>query len=158
MVTYPFLKGRPLAHDAGAALLSFSDPGLAIAKRVFTTWMAGTWQQNFYRYLPSIISRLADGRRVPLTGVSGGGRPTLHLNALLEDSISLVGIPRTSILSPPSSFCATRDLLFRSAVSQKSTVYYRFSAGTGKSRGLRSKRKGSAVPLGKLRSLYAKAR
>lgn len=112
MNKYPFFQGRPLARDTGAALLSFSDPGLAIAKRVFTTWMAGTWGQGFYRYLPSIIERFADGRRVLLTGVSAGGLPALHLNALIKDSISLVGIPRTSILSPPSSFYATRGVLF----------------------------------------------
>lgn len=41
--------------------------------------MAGTWQQNLYRYLPSIISRLADDRRVPLTGVSGGGQADASL-------------------------------------------------------------------------------
>lgn len=112
MKTYPFFQGRPLARDADAALLSFSDPGLALSKRVFTTWMTGTTKQNFYRFLPSIIQRFAAGRSVLLTGVSAGGVPSLHLNALLDDSISLVGIPRTSILSPPSSFYATRDTLY----------------------------------------------
>lgn len=101
--TYPLIKGRGIAQNAGLPILSISDPAVMFDSMT-TGWLLGSKEAPLIPDIAKIIDKYKMGRRLILFGISAGGFPALVLGNYFRDSISFVVNPRTSILVPPTNF------------------------------------------------------
>ena len=110
--SYPYFSGRGVAAGAGISLLAFSDPSIAVDGNLSTNWTLGDAAYQYHRDVPSIIRKVASGRRIIFVGASAGGFPSLHYGSLFPDSVSLVMNPRTNVFTPPTHIQFSNRHLF----------------------------------------------
>lgn len=98
--TLPLFQGLTSEMERENSFAIFQDPSLDLNQQVNLAWFLGTKETNLHQKIAEIVSevsRALGGKKVILSGSSGGGFTALQVGSYLPDATVLVFNPQTVV-------------------------------------------------------------